>query len=346
MKRRNIAVSGINSGENPGPGMGIIRSLKESGQDYCCVGLSYDAMDSGLYLEQYVDKAFLLPYPSADSADYIARLLQICEQNDIEAIIPALDSELPHYVKNFEQFQQKNIGLNISSKDLFESMTKVNLPALGEKINIKVPRTIPVTSLEELNLALDKVGFPAMVKGCFYEAYCVHSYFEAQSFYQQLANKWGYPVLVQQFLTGNDYNLAGLAGKEGGCLGLVAIKKLMLTQMGKVWTAVTIQNPKMLEIGRKFIQTTGYRGGFELEFRMTNKDELYLLEINPRFPAWIYLGTGAGINLPFRYVANLLDDEAEFSSHYESGKLLVRYAAELIRDINDFKQIVVKGERA
>ena len=102
MKKITIAVSGINSVDNPGSGIGIIRSLKEVNPDYRCIGLSYDAMDPGLYLDQYVDRGFLLPYPSGPSERYMERLLYICEEQDVDIVIPAFDSELPNYIKNRE----------------------------------------------------------------------------------------------------------------------------------------------------------------------------------------------------------------------------------------------------
>lgn len=346
MKKLTIAVSGINSVDNPGSGIGIIRSLKEADPKYHCIGLSYDAMDPGLYLDQYIDKAYLLPYPSESSEKYFERLIYICEKNDVRVMIPAFDSELPHYIKNYELFSKKKIGLILPKREQFEKINKLNLHLLGDKLGVKMPKTFPATSLEELNSALDLLGFPVMIKGCFYEAHCAHSYSDAQNYFHQLSNKWGFPVLVQQFLSGSDYNLIGLSSKEGICLGMVPIKKLLLTHLGKIWTAVTIDNPQLIEIGRKFLEKTHFTGGFELEFRMTPKGELYLLEINPRFPAWIYLATASGINLPHRYVLNLMEDKKEFSSNYQVGKLLIRYTGELIKDISDFENIVVRGEKS
>ena len=51
MKRIVVGVSGINAVDNPGPGIGVARSLKEDGElDIEVVGLAYDAMESGIYM--------------------------------------------------------------------------------------------------------------------------------------------------------------------------------------------------------------------------------------------------------------------------------------------------------
>ena len=46
-----IAVSGLNRGDNPQPGSGIIRSIRRAFPDATIIGLAYDAMESGIYVE-------------------------------------------------------------------------------------------------------------------------------------------------------------------------------------------------------------------------------------------------------------------------------------------------------
>lgn len=345
MARYTIAASGINAVDNPGSGVGIIRSLKEANPRYRCIGLAYDAMDPGLYLDKFIDKGYLLPYPSSSPERYLERLLYICEENHINVIIPAFDSELPHYIKNRELLAEKGVRVLIPTREQLDATSKPNLPLLAAKLEIKVPLTASVSTLEELNVALEQTGFPAVVKGRFYEAYNANSYAEAHALFQKICAKWGLPVVVQQFIPGNDYNLVGLASAKGKSLGMVPARKLLLTQLGKIWTAVTIDNPKLLEAGKRFIETTRFSGGFEMEFRMTPAEELYLLEINPRFPAWVYLATAAGVNLPQRYVLNALEGKESFKTKYAVGKLLVRFTGELVREMSDFEKIAVSGEK-
>ncbi|RMH57666.1 MAG: carboxylate--amine ligase [Candidatus Hydrogenedentota bacterium] len=340
-----VAVSGINSMENPGSGIGVIRSLLESGSDYHCIGLAYDAMEPGLYLDEFVSHAYLLPYPSSDAQKYLDRLLTICRDATVDALIPVFDSELPHYISSRSRIEEEGLRILLPSRDQYDSVRKSALPELAEQIGVPVPRSIAVTSYEELSTALESLGFPAVVKGVFYEAYPVHSHQEAREYFDKIVAKWGYPVILQQFIRGDDFNLIGCCGKHGRILGLVAIKKLLTTQMGKTWSAVTIANDAILEAGRRFARELEWEGGFELEFRITPEEEIYLLEINPRFPAWIYLATAAGINLPDRYIKHLFEGKEDFPEEYEVGKLLVRYTGERIRSIGDFERIVVHGEK-
>jgi carbamoyl-phosphate synthase large subunit len=71
-----VGVSGINAIDNPGPGIAVARSLKEDPEfGVRIVGLAYDAMDPGIYMDWVIDKSFLMPYPSGCGEAFVERLL-------------------------------------------------------------------------------------------------------------------------------------------------------------------------------------------------------------------------------------------------------------------------------
>ena len=93
-----VAVSGINAVDNPGPGTGIMKSLKESGLDIRTIGLAYDALEPGIYMEEVTDKTYIMPYPSGDRESFIKRIQYIHSIEKLDVIISALDAELPIYM--------------------------------------------------------------------------------------------------------------------------------------------------------------------------------------------------------------------------------------------------------
>lgn len=82
----------------------------------------------------------------------------------------------------------------------------------------------------------------------------------------------------------------------------------------------------------------------ELELIKTEDDEYYLIEINPRLPAWVYLAVGAGQNLPEAILKLALGMEVAPFTSYEYGKLFIRYSYDLICDIKELEKIVLTGE--
>jgi carbamoyl-phosphate synthase large subunit len=161
--------------------------------------------------------------------------------------------------------------------------------------------------------------------------------------YHDLVAEWGYPIIIQEVVSGDEMNVIGLGDGEGNSLGCVGIKKLSITALGKIWTGVTVKNDKMLRATEQFIQKFKWNGPFELEC-IVHGDQVYLIEINPRFPAWVYFATGVGINLPSRLVRRACGLDLPPAADYEAGKLFVRYTYELVTDMETFQKAVTRGE--
>ena len=75
MIRCNVAFTGLDSTENPYPGLNVLRSIKESGEfEGKIVVLTYDSLCTGIYQHNIVDKVFLIPYPFESEELLFARL--------------------------------------------------------------------------------------------------------------------------------------------------------------------------------------------------------------------------------------------------------------------------------
>jgi carbamoyl-phosphate synthase large subunit len=343
-----IGVSGINAVDNPGPGIGVARSLREARDlDVRIVGLAYDAMEPGIYMDWIVDDAYLLPYPSTGHAEYLARLRQIQAKTGMRVIIPTLDTEMPFYMQHGDALAAEGLATFVPTPEQYRLRGKDRLDELARTIGLALPRTEVVTSAEALDAAVARIGLPVMVKGPFYKAHRAHSPQEALAHYHDLVAHWGYPVIVQEVVHGDELNVVAVGDGEGGLLGRVGVKKLWITELGKIWTGVTIRHPEMLRATEAFMAAYRWRGPMELEC-IVDGDTAWLVEINPRFPAWSYLAAGVGVNLPARLVRRALglpDPVPPEAADYEAGKLLVRYTYEIVTDMTRFQRMITSGER-
>jgi carbamoyl-phosphate synthase large subunit len=100
----------------------------------------------------------------------------------------------------------------------------------------------------------------------------------------------------------------------------------------------------MLELTRRIIKAMKWRGGMEVELVKSHKNELYIIEINPRIPAWVYLAVGAGQNLPEALLKLALGMEVEPYRTYEVGKMFIRYSYDMITDLKEFEKLSTLGE--
>lgn len=344
MSRLRIALSGINATDNPGPGVAVARSLKEDRElDAEIIGLAYDALEPGLYMEWVVDRAFILPYPSGDGAAYLERLAYIRDQGGLDVIIPNFDAELPFYLKHAKDLERSGIRTFLPTLAQFRLRGKDRLGEVAERTGIKLPETHVLHSPEQFQEALRKLRPPVMLKGVFYKAYRADNPAQAEQYFRSLVSEWGYPVILQEVVQGDELNVVGLGDGEGGTLGLVGIKKVGVSALGKIWTGVTIRHPEMLAAAERFVREYRWRGPFELEC-IVSDGEVQLIEINPRFPAWSWFATGVGVNLPARMVRHVLGRELPPVPEYPAGKLFVRYSYELVTDMHHFQKAITRGE--
>ncbi len=343
MRPLTVALSGINAVDNPGPGVGVARALKEDPDlDVRIVGLAYDAMEPGIYMDWLVDRAYMVPYPSAGFEAYLNRLLEIKAEEDFDFLLPNLDTELPMLIRHRDTLSGLGIATFLPTADQFRMRGKDRLKELADAIGLLLPKTEVVTSQDELAKAVDRIGLPVMIKGAFYKAKQVHSQLEAAGAFSSIVAQWGYPIVVQEVVKGDELNVVAVGDGQGGTLGRVAVKKMWITELGKIWTGVTIRHEAMLEATDRFMSVYQWRGPFELEC-MVDGDKVYLIEINPRFPAWSYLATGVGINLPSRLLRRALGLTVPEGLDYEPGKLFIRYTYEMVTDRRPFENMITRG---
>ncbi|WP_457642843.1 ATP-grasp domain-containing protein [Persephonella sp.] len=341
-----IGVSGINAVDNPGPGIGVAKSLKEA-DDFKAeiVGLAYDAMEPGIYMDWVVDKSYIMPYPSGGHDAFINRLYYIKESYGLDFVMSVLDAELPVLIKYADELERNGIKTFLPTLEQFKLRGKDRLEEIAQNIGIDIPKSEVVTSYDELIKAVEKIGLPVMVKGAFYKAYRAYTTQEAISHFNKIVAQWGYPIIVQQVVSGEEMNVVAAGDGEGRPLGMVGIKKMWITELGKIWTGVTIKNEKMLSASRKFIEKYGWRGAFELECIVdVQNDKVYLIEINPRFPAWSYFATGVGVNIAANIIRKAFGLPIKEYPDYPAGKLYVRFTDDLVTDMERFQKIITRGE--
>ena len=336
-----IAVSGLNNTDNPAPGIPVIKSLSPKHE---IIGLSYDVNEPGNYMG-LCQSTYLMPYPSLGIEELKKRLYYIQEREHIDAIIPNLDAELPLYIK-YQSELEKEFGFKLCLPSLknFELRNKNMLAPLSEELGIHYPRTFETNSVEELVRCTEDLDFPLMIKGNYYKAHMAHNLESAIEYFYKISNEWGFPVLIQEVVHGEELNLVGVGDGKGELKGAVAIKKLTTTEIGKIWTGVTIENRLLMDIAQRFVRQTGWRGPFEIECIMSGENHVFLIEINPRFPAWIYFATELGVNLPEMLVSIMEGEDVPSLLEYPQNKLYVRYTAELVTDFTNLIKLLSSKE--
>ncbi len=103
-KKITVALSGLNNTDNPGPGVPVIRGIRESETfNTRIIGLAYENLEPAIYMQNVVDKTYQVPYPSDGTDVLVQRILEIHGKDPIDLLIPNFDAELYAFMKSEEK---------------------------------------------------------------------------------------------------------------------------------------------------------------------------------------------------------------------------------------------------
>ena len=339
-----IAVTGMNATDNPGPGVGVIRSVRAAAPGVRIVGLAYDVLDPGNYMGGIADHVYMVPYPSQGAAVLLRRLRSIHARTPIDVLIPSLDSELAAYIKLRPALHRMGIRTMLPREATLRLREKSNLHELND-LGIAVPHGVAINDASAIASLGESVRYPVMVKGRFYGAEIAYTPAQVRHCFDRMAAKWGVPVIVQEFVSGNEYDVVCVGDGEGGLVGSVPMRKMQLTDKGKAWGGVTVSDSDLDDFVAHAMASLRWRGPCELEIMRSSDDgSLWLIEINPRFPAWVYLSVGAGRNLPWATVRLALGLEVEPMAPAPPGVMFLRHSSDQICRFTDYESLTTLGE--
>ncbi|MEA3479631.1 MAG: biotin carboxylase, partial [Bacteroidota bacterium] len=175
-KKITIAITGLNAIDSPGPGIAVIRALREATSfDVRIIGLSYESLEPGIYMHDLIDKTYHIPYPSTGTRALLERIEYIHEKENLDLIIPNFDAELFPFIKIESTLAAMGIHTFLPTLQQFEERHKMNLPEFGKKYGFHVPDSANVFDVNEVQKALNGYDFPILVKGKYYDAHIAYN---------------------------------------------------------------------------------------------------------------------------------------------------------------------------
>ena len=289
-----IFVSGLYCGGNPQPGVGITRSLRQAFPTATVVGVEYSNRVSGLHWEDIDDLWLQRPWDELDLDTYGERVKDVLDAgglwisgSDLEAMW--LASLFPEGHKNL--LAPPLAGLKRITKPAVEAAA--NLP-------VKIPTYISTDSSDwDLHAFCRQHDWRVWLKGPYYDAARTPSWDVFEAARNALTKVWSTQRLfLQAHVSGYEESVM-LSAYQGELLGAVSMRKRDITPEGKTWAGdVTAVSEDFLVPLRRMVKELNWTGGGELEMVRDAGGQLWLLEMNPRFPAWVHGATIAGHNLP------------------------------------------------
>ncbi len=346
MSRLTVALTGLNAADIPCPGISVVRSLREEmGQDIKIIGLAYELLCSTSYADSLLDEVYCVPMPQEGEYRYLSRMAEIAVKTRVDMLLPNLDFEIAAIARLESELRDIGFRVLVPSESAVTQCKKENLPRLAEFLDIDCPRSVVIHDQRQISTSASYFTYPLIVKAANGEACIVYSLEEAIVFSKQLASLWGWPLILQEFIKGDEYCIASLSDRRQDIVGSVCMKKLLKSKTGTAWMGVSAKEDLAIDFARKIMAKLKWVGPVEIEFiKETVTGRFFLIEINPRFPAWIQLAAKAGCNLPVAAVKVAMRQKVEPFLSYKSGILFARSAMDITCDVSRLGQLATRKE--
>ncbi|MDT5295122.1 MAG: diaminopimelate decarboxylase [Acidobacteriota bacterium] len=289
-----IYISGLYSGTNPQPGIGVARSLRAAYPDANLVGVEYSNRCSGIHWHDFDELWLQRPWEELNLEAYAD---DIKEALDAGALwISGVDLEIMWLASVFPEGHQNLLTPSA------EALRQISKPAVEahKGLPLSIPTFITTERSDwDLHAFCRQQGWKVWLKGPYYEAVRTHSWDVFERVRTLLSRAWSTERLfLQAHVTGYEESVC-FSAYRGELTGCVYMRKRELTEEGKTWAGDVTQVPDEFATPlREIVRDLNWTGGAELEMVRDAGGQLWLLECNPRFPAWIHGSTIAGHNLP------------------------------------------------
>jgi len=289
-----IYVSGLYSGGNPQPGVGIVRSLRQGYPDATLIGVEYNNRVSGIHWSDLDDLWVQRPWDEINLEAYADKVRSALDEGGLW--ISGSDLEAMWLASVFPDGHPNLLAPPAGA------MKRIAKPAVEAHrgLPVKIPTYVSTDLPDwELHAFCRAHNWRVWLKGPYYDAARTPSWDIFMAARAALTKVWSTERLfLQAHVSGYEESVM-LAAYRGELLSCVSMRKRDVTAEGKTWAGdVSEVDPAFEATLREMVRALNWTGGGELEMVRDPSGQLWLLEMNPRFPAWVHGATIGGHNLP------------------------------------------------
>lgn len=278
----------------------LVQAFKQAavklGADLCIYGA--DITDSAPALF-YCDRTIIVPRIS--SSEYIPALLQICEKEKIDLLIPTIDTDLLILAQNRERFESVGTRVLISTPDRIALCRDKRLTAkYFQSVGLESPTPVD-------DVAGYTGGFPAFIKpkdgSSSIFAYKVKNEQELAAYAAQVPE-----YIIQPFIDGTEYTVDIFCDFDGNPIYITPRIRLAV-RAGEVLKTQIVQDQQIISEMQRLIRDYKPCGPITVQLiRQRDTGINYYIEINPRFGGGAPLSIKAGADSA-EAVLRILDGE-------------------------------------
>lgn len=266
--------------------------------------------------------------PAVYDPKYVDITLQICKEQQIDALLSLNDLELPILAENKAMFEAEGVKVIVSDPAVIDiAFDKYKTAQWVESLGLKSPKTFVRLEDAKHALQMGELHFPLFMKPRWGSGSIgletVADMEELNVYYHLLMQKIKKTILatasvgneyimIQEKLTGNEFGLDVMNDLEGNHVA-VSVKQKLAMRAGETDKAITVDLPEVREIGQKIGTALNHIGNLDVDVMQNEKGEYCVLELNPRFGGGFPFSYEAGVNLPKAIIEWVKGNEVDVS---------------------------------
>ncbi|MCA9230921.1 MAG: ATP-grasp domain-containing protein [Planctomycetales bacterium] len=261
-------------------------AYKELGLIGSIVAVDCDPMAPGL---KAADGSYLVPQVS--SCEYVPSLEKILRLEQIDAVFPLIDPDVPVLARNREVLESSGAKLAVFHEEAAEVVDdKLRTAELFRKCNLAIPKTWLPQDQDWL-----KFEFPMFIKprsgSAAKHTFKVNNVRELAFFVDHVPDP-----IVQEFLDGPEVTSDVVCDLDGKLLSIVSRERITV-RGGEVNTGRTLWDEEIADACKRLVVALDAKGPFTVQCMM-HHGKPHFTEINPRFGGGAPAGFAAGCDSP------------------------------------------------
>jgi len=243
---------------------------------------------------------------------YIAALIDFCQANQINCIMPLSDADLPILAKNRERLLNHHISVVVSNESVIETCNdKWKTYQFLSSLGLPQPKTYIDPELAKQDIKSGNLTFPLILKprcGAEYMSVVeVDTIDELNIFYQRVHHDilksylrdicQKEDIIIQEKIEGEQYSLDILNDLEGNYITTVA-KQIITKDAGKTLVAKTVNNQPFENSVKLITSHLKPVAAIDADCFITDSGNAIILEINGRTGNQYPFAHLAGVDFP------------------------------------------------
>jgi carbamoyl-phosphate synthase large subunit len=267
-------------------GISILRAMADA--PLVMYAADIDPYAAGLYLVPAERRAIL---PRGDDPRFADVLLEICRREEVDVVVPTVDSELLPLARRRDEYAQEGVTLVLASEATLE--TCLDKWVLAERCRDAV--RVPDTVVADADFDPGAVALPVIVKPRAGSGSRGIRLVDRREELEALVRDG--TQLVQEHLPGPEYSLDVIARGDGHVAGVVPRARLKVDS-GIAVTGRTLHDERLDTFAREVARLIGLTTVANVQVKEDAGGEPALLEVNPRFPGTMPLTVASGVDMP------------------------------------------------